>query len=612
MAPVPAVKSFASTQSSSSRVQPKEGGATETVEKDVVNAFKQFHAVEKMRIQEHLQSQRSAAKRDKAVKLNDLKKFAENFKLNTEVPSDLIPILAKDKKKQQEIMDRAKKHVDDTKTTTPPRTTTAPVTAPTDPKSAKATVNRADAGLASPQASNERQNQQRARPTQPNFNSNSVRGVPAHMQQQMGGMPARHGPGQLGQRLNVTQQQHRQNALANQHHQMPSQDPRIPPAGPASTSSGMQSPTSASMRWNPKASFTPNPTSQTFVPSSNPSTGSSPVREPTSKPPPPPPPAVTERKPAQSDLFAGRTEGRKGVIPAAERVSLKTNFNPITRMKKEVESAVKEAKEKGLKEKDFAENGGIPEAYRTPPTWDVSEANQNKTIEQCFEAPRRPSVSPQHPMINQQPYQHQLPFHPQHGGPMQHGQTPQQTPRHHHAQLNHVGPGTPRFDDPHRMQYSQSTSSVQPSPQQMPQFPPFNGQAPQPNGYYPPQGFPAAGGQPMFVRQTSQGPQFYAQPPNGHMMAAQPNGAPYIQMAPQIMFAPAQGQVYQQQGNGMPPQAPNGYGSPRGAQLMSHQGSQQGHPPHVVYLPQPGQGPAMYPQGPGGPSKSALSPFHFF
>jgi hypothetical protein len=588
MPPVPAIKSFASTQSSSTRVQPKEGGATETVEKDVVNAFKQFHAVEKMRIQEHLQSQRSAAKRDKAVKLNDLKKFAENFKLNTEVPSDLIPILAKDKKKQQEIMDRAKKHTDDTKTTTPPHATAAPPTAPTDPKSAKATVNRADPGPTSPQAPSDRQNQQRPRPTQPNFNS--VRSVPGHMQQQMGGVPARHGPGQLGQRLNVTHQQHRQNALANQHHQMPSQDPRMPPAGPASTSSGMQSPTSASMRWNPKASFTPNPASQMFVPSSNPSNGSSPVREPASKPPP-----AAEHKPAPSNLFEGRTDGRKGVVPATERVSLKTHFNPIARMKKEVVTA--------SKEREFAENGGIPQAYRTAPLWDVSEANKEKTIEQCFQITPRPSVSPQHPMLNQQPYQHQLPFHPQHGGPMQHGPTPQHTPRHHAAQLNHGGPGTPRYDDPHRMQYSQSTSSVQPSPQQMPQYPPFNGQAPQPNGFYPPQGYQAAGGQPMFVRQTSQGPQFYAQPPNGHMMAAQPNGAPFIQMTPQMMYAPAQGQVYQQQGNGMPPQAPNGYGSPRGAPMMSHQNSQQGHPQHVVYIPQPGQGPAMYPQGPGGPSK---------
>jgi hypothetical protein len=597
MPPVPAIKSFASTQSSSTRVQPKEGGATETVEKDVVNAFKQFHAVEKMRIQEHLQSQRSAARRDKAVKLNDLKKFAENFKLNTEVPTDLIPILAKDKKKQQEIMDRAKKNTDEIKASTPPRATTTATTAPTDPKSAKATVNRVEPGVTSPQAPNDRQNQQRTRPNQPNFNS--VRGVPAHMQQQMGGIPARPGgPGHLGQRL-ANQQQHRQNALANQHHQMPSQDPRMPPAGPASTSSGVQSPTSASIRWNPKASFTPNPASQTFVPSSNPSNGSSPVREPTTKPPPP-----AERKPAQSNLFEGRTEGRKAPIPASERVSLKTHFNPITRMKKEVEAAVEKGKSKG-----FAENGGIPEAYRTTPTWEVPEANQNKTIKDCFEPARKPSVSPQHPMLNQQPYQHQLPFHPQHGGPMQHGPTPQHTPRHHAAQLNHGGPGTPRYDDPHRMQYSQSTSSVQPSPQQMPQYPPFNGQAPQPNAFYPPQGYPVTGGQPMFVRQGSQGPQFYAQPPNGHMMAVQPNGAPY-QMTPQMMYAPAQGQMFQQQGNGMPPQAPNGYGSPRGIP-MSQQGSQQGHPQQMMYMPQPGQGPAMYPQGPGGPSKLIWTATYF-
>lgn len=38
------------------------------------------------------------------MKLDDLKKFAENFKLNCKVPSDLIPILTKDK--QQAIAGR--------------------------------------------------------------------------------------------------------------------------------------------------------------------------------------------------------------------------------------------------------------------------------------------------------------------------------------------------------------------------------------------------------------------------------------------------------------------------------------------------------------------------
>ncbi|OCK74110.1 hypothetical protein K432DRAFT_447475 [Lepidopterella palustris CBS 459.81] len=43
----------------------------------------------------------------KAVKLNDLKKFARTFKLNTPVPLDLVPILAKDEAKQQRIVSAA-------------------------------------------------------------------------------------------------------------------------------------------------------------------------------------------------------------------------------------------------------------------------------------------------------------------------------------------------------------------------------------------------------------------------------------------------------------------------------------------------------------------------
>jgi serine/threonine protein kinase len=81
-------------------------GATKTVHKDIVDAFKKYSAVDKMKAREH---QRSLSHRDKAVRLNDLKNFAKNFTLSTEVPMDLVPILAKDKKKQQDIVDKAKK-----------------------------------------------------------------------------------------------------------------------------------------------------------------------------------------------------------------------------------------------------------------------------------------------------------------------------------------------------------------------------------------------------------------------------------------------------------------------------------------------------------------------
>jgi hypothetical protein len=553
-----------------------------------------------MKAQEH---QRSLARRDKAVKLNDLKKFAENFKLNTVVPPDLVPILAKDKKKQQEIVDKAKKQAVDTPSkTTPPRPTASAAVTPVEQKTSKASTGRADVGHTSPLTPAERQNQSRSsRPNQPNFNTmRGGVGQPQHMQN---GPPRQ--PGNLSQRLNYNQQQqqqqHRQGA-AMQHQPMPIHEPRPPPTGPSAGSSGLQSPTGSTPRWNPKATFTPNPASQVFVPTtSNPSTGSSPVREASSNRPP-------ERKaPARGNFF----EGRRPIVPASERPPISTAFNPIPRMKKEVAESEKP--------KNYDENGGIPWAYRTDPIWPVADENKYKSYNDMFEKPPStvPSVSPHHANIASQsmPYQNQLPYQPHQPPQMAHGQTPQHTPRHHPVQP-HNGPSTPHhYDDSHRMQYSQSTSSVHPSPRGMPQYmAAYNGQGqgPPPGQFYgqamPAYGVPP-GGQPMMYRQVSNGPQFIPHGPamTGQVMQQQPGG--------QFMNLPVNpaNLVYSQvPPQGYPPNSmqqqqpgPNGYSSPRPpTQMMSHQGSQQGHAPPVYFVQQQG-GPnqAMYAQTPQGPSK---------
>ena len=80
--------------------------ATTNVEHDLLDSFKAFSAAEKLRMSER---QRSIARENKAVKLNDLKKFALNFKLSTPVPTDLVPILAKDDTKQAVIVEKALK-----------------------------------------------------------------------------------------------------------------------------------------------------------------------------------------------------------------------------------------------------------------------------------------------------------------------------------------------------------------------------------------------------------------------------------------------------------------------------------------------------------------------
>ena len=48
-------------------------------------------------------ARKDKARKDKEVKLVDLAKFSQNFQLHTPVPKDLIPILSKDKAKQEEM-----------------------------------------------------------------------------------------------------------------------------------------------------------------------------------------------------------------------------------------------------------------------------------------------------------------------------------------------------------------------------------------------------------------------------------------------------------------------------------------------------------------------------
>ena len=579
--------------SSTDKTSNKEGGAAATVEKDVYNAFKQFNQGEKMRIQDH---QRKMARQDKAVKLNDLKKFAENFKLHTPVPQDLVPILAKEKSKQDEIVQKALQQVQELKVT-PAKPSTS--TTPQDQKAVKPTAPRTEAGGSSPLGPQDRQNQQRARPNQPNF-SQSVRGERPY-QNQIPNIPPRQGPGHLSQRLSITQQQHQQHragmaALAGIQQPMPI-DPRIPPTGPSASSSGVQSPTGTS-RFNVKAvEFRPNPAANTFQPSSNPSTGSSPAREPSVRP--------TEPKPPKRGNYF---EGRRPKVNDRPNIDFDKSYSPLVRMKEDVKAQGKSA--------EFESNGGIPQAYRTGPTWDIPVENQEKTYEMIFEALIAPSVSPQHPGLgpSPMPHQHQLPLHLQQGAPMPQVHTPQHTPRHLPVQPHHGGPGGPHHMDDHRMQFTGSTSSVQPSPRPMQPYLAYTNQGPQPIPVY--QGTVPAysvspGGQPMAMRQVSGGHQTFIAPQGpamgGHMMTNQPSSGPYMNMpmGPQMqMYSPVPGQVYPQHGGPLPPQPGlNGYPSPRPpATLMAHQGSQGGHPAQQMLYMQAGHnGPPLLGPGAGGP-----------
>ncbi|KAH0551433.1 hypothetical protein GP486_007352 [Trichoglossum hirsutum] len=612
------------------------GTGVGNVENEVRDAFRQFANQEKMRFQER---RRNQAKHDKDIKLNDLMKFSQNFKLNTPVPRDLIPILAKDKNKQEEIMERARKaaeeksqnnnnnnsnsnnnnnnnnnnNINNSNSTVNGKPTASiaeqrtqrPLAAP-----------KYDAGGSPAHALPNRQNFTQSKPGYPQqgpYNAQSMRPDRSLQGQAIPVHTGRSGPG-LSHRLVNIQLQNKAGAPSpSVPSPVPIQEPRLPPTGPAIStadlnsahkSSGIPTPTSAlSTKFNAKAlEFRP----MSFTPTGNSTSAASSPR-----PINPTPPASRVSTPP--NFF-----GAKKPLPASERPSINDYFNPIKRARREADSAKEDDKSP---DRRGAPSWVIKPAYKTPPTWDVAEENKDKSYTEMFDKvtfSTQPISSPQPSHINPQlPHQHQLPFHLQHGGQgVPPPQVPPQTQHHLHAQPHHhpVGPA-PHYDD-HRIHVS-SPPSVLPSPhlqnanlaypspmargaqlmygQHVPQY------AIGPNG---PQmaHFGQYPGVPQFVPQ--QGGQVSAT-----MMAHGPSGGPF--MIPHVplgqMYPPGQVHTYAQHGP-PPPPGSTGYPSPgRGAApIMMHQGSQQGQPPQVmmigmspgqhvqpIYAPQPAQIPII-------------------
>lgn len=573
--------------------------ATANVEHDLLDSFKQFSAAEKLRMSER---QRSIARESKAVKLNDLKKFSQNFKLNTPVPTDLVPILAKDETKQQQIVEKALRAVQELKVT-PPK----PVATAVDTKSVPRPSNvKPDPAQPSPIAAADRQQNQRPRPAQNQYGSASMRERTVH-NQNMNQMPPRN-HGLLSTRLQLNQQQHKQQGAIPYNgvpQPIPIQDMRVPPpTGPSQSSSGVQTPTSGvSTRFNVRASeFKPNPSANTFQPGGNPSTHSSPRPDSASRQEPP-------RKLQITSFFGGQR-------PSIQPLDLSESFNPIKRLRKEAQEQDKT--------REYASNGGIQPPYRTPPTWDFPQMNTEKGYVDMFERAAAPPISaPQNVMGNGPiPHQHQLPPHLQGTQGMQQGQTPHHTPRHPPVQPHH-GQGPHHFE-PQHMQFSHSTSSVHPSPRPMQPY--IYGQQPQPMPSFPQQVPMQHYGMSPSVQHVSlragQGPPQFVGPPGpamgGQMMTNQPSNGPFMGMPtnPQMtMYSPAPGPAYPQYPGQMPTgPGGNGFPSPRpgGAPLMSHQGSQQGHQQQpLMYMPHGAQGPPMFAQVPPGSSRSPSMNFCF-
>ncbi|KAK5171388.1 poly(A)-binding protein binding protein [Saxophila tyrrhenica] len=445
--------------------------ATETTAEDhvrnVKDQFKRFANDEKLKAKNAQEMRKMGMKADKEVKLNDLRKFAQMFTLKSEVPDDLVPILAKDREKQIEIQQKAKQAAEDdaarrserekrkaASATSPAQSSAASQSAATAPQASTAT-SQAGTSFTQPAPSRTR--------AAPNMR-----------------IPQFSGPMQSQQRPGNSQQGRPYGRNGIPAPQPLPADLRIPPpraaapvdAGPLSPSKGLNAGAKA---------FEFRPAASTFTP-----TGVSPSPQRSQGKVSP---AVTET----ADFFQGKKPaGRKSKKGPSEAT------NPLKRMLK--------AEHPEELKKAFTTNGGIPQPYRTPPTWPFEEAHMNMSYQDSIPKPPSQTHSQMHTpsqSTSQMPHAHQMQPH-MHGQPPTPSQRPPFLPPPHHSHPQGYGPGMPHFGP---------NGSVQNSPRFQHQQMAFNGQM---------QGMPM----PQFAGQQMQGYQMspsmqYRQmnmPPNGPMM----------------------------------------------------------------------------------------------
>jgi len=549
--------------------------ATANVETEVRDAFQKFANFEKSRVAE---DRRKRVNHDKAIKLNDLKKFSTNFKLHTPVPKDLVPILAKDTAKQHEIVEKAQREVEQ-KIATPPKTLASP--------GEQAVSSKPEGTRVPPNtATTERQDyphaHQRVPPRGPQAGM-----TPRDKQQQFSNVfpPApQNGQGMLSHRLADNHRQHKAGIPVPVPAPLPIHSVHKPPSKPSinagavpssQASSTVRTPTSAiSTKFNVNArDFRPNPAASTFKPTGAPSVTSSPRSNNNVRP--------VSRAPSPSDFF-----GSKKPLPPGEKPSILEHFNPLKRLK--------EKAQKENKAKDYAPNGGIVYAHATPVTWtQVDDPDKNfKHYKDMFEGPLSASrgASPQHSTASPvtPALLHQLPPHLQHGPQgIPHIQAPQQPPYQVTPQPQNY-PSAPHPYEEHRMHPSLSASSTLTTPRMQPPYSAYP-QAVGPAMSYPPGQMPPypmapSAAQHQNFRQYPVAPSFPHSP--GQQFAAPMmvhNSSQGHYMGPQAMPGPpmhmfTQGQIPSYSGQSQPP---SGYPSPgRGAPMM-HQGSYQGQNPQM-------------------------------
>ena len=583
--------------------QAKEGtpSATLTVERDVLKEFKSFANQQRMNA---AQARSTKAKADKEVKLTELRKFADSFKLPTPVPVDLISIIAKDPAKQREIQQKAQRDAEEVKkrkaeeavakekktaTSKEPQPAVASQ-APSDNRTARPTAPATTHAPASGGAQGRHQgNRQSYGPQYSQFQGN--RAGPQHMPQ-----TGRQGGGLSARIRNLDQQK--------MHAMPPSQDMRMPPTGPANGADPafarrMGVPGHIGGKLNPNShEFRPGSFAPSFGPNGHPSTTSSP-----------------------------RSNVNNGMEPPSANTSVPLVV--ITKKRKAVDAnkCVILSHVKTLKppeNKNWNDNDGIPPSYDTPPTWrsatddEKPESTMRLSYNEYFERqPFNPQPTPNTThAVPHIAHQHQLPFHLQHGA---HNMGPRHSPHvppvqmHGSAQHGPVPHAPFNGPDDHRMMpssSSQSFSSPRMNPVPMAAYPPaMNSPAQMPYNQPAMPSFMGPGQPQMnqFGRSFSNNGSYMPQQP-GNMSGQM---VPPQFMTPQGMVAvPPQMQMYQPghpqfiPPGATPPQpmpAANGYPSPGrpAAPMMVHQGSQQGQP---MYSMSPGmqyQVPAFSPQQQG-------------
>ncbi|PKS11970.1 hypothetical protein jhhlp_001266 [Lomentospora prolificans] len=578
---------------------PKTGEATPsaaaTVERDVLNSFKNFAAVQRSQAE---RVRMGKAKADKEVKLTELKNFASTFKLSTPVPSDLISIIAKDPARQKEIQAKALQNAEevlrakDAKTKdvvakeTPPKQTTEPSTPAASEQ--KPTPRPAPSHTSSHPNSQNRHGGGRQAYGSSNFNGQQFRNDRGGAHQTQG----RSGGG-LAQRIKMQQTPH----VAVQI------DGRLPPTAPTGGNDGS---------FNRRLSGTPghvnklNPNTQEFRPNAyapsfspaNPSAASSPRSNVTNNIPDAP-----------------------SVSPARQLIRRKTKA--VDCKKCDILAHIKTAKPP--QGRNWDDNAGLRPTYDTPPTWrqlqddnEKADSTMHLTYKQYFE--RNPFAGPPGALSTPNPahvipmaHQHQLPFHlQQHGAHnMPNRPSPHMPPMQMHAPPQHTPHVGYASTDDHRMMHSNSAQSfASPRLAQAPVYPPaVNSPALAPYGQPVMQPFVPNAPHMGQYRSFSNNPQYMPQQP-GHMgspMMIQPQfvtGPQGMMMAPpqMQMYPTSQSQFIPPGAVSVPPQpiaGSNGYPSPGrpAAPPMAHQGSAQGQPygmsPSMAY-----QQPVYTPQQP--------------